>query len=94
MGGGQPVDFTLDEARALLAAVHALAPDDLRLPLSRADAATLTSAGIEIKSLEDGLIDFPTTVDGVAAYWCWRVGEPEIEWWHPRDTGFSGRRPV
>lgn len=87
-------DFTLDEARALLAAVRDLAPDALRVPLSRADARTLVGAGIEIKSVEDGLIDFPTTVDGVPAYWCWRAGEPEIEWWHPRDTGFAGRRHV
>lgn len=87
-------DFTLEEARALLAGVRDLAPGGLALPLSRADAAALLSAGIEIKSLEDGLVDFPATVEGVAAYWCWRVGEPDIEWWHPRDSGFAGRRPV
>lgn len=87
-------DFSLDEARSLLSAMRDLAPGALGLPLSRADASALLSAGIEIKSLENGLVDFPTTVDGVPAYWCWRVGEPEIEWWHPRDSGFAGRKHV
>ena len=78
----------------MLAAIRDVAPDELRAPLSRDDFAALTSAGIEVKSVEDGLIDFPTHVDGVEAYWCWRAGEDEIEWWHPRDAGFAGRRRV
>lgn len=87
-------EFTLDEARAVLAAIRDVAADGLRAPLSRNDLAILTNAGIEVKSVESGLIDFPTHVDGVEAYWCWRAGEDEIEWWHPRDAGFAGRRRV
>ena len=78
----------------MLAAIRDIAPDQLRSPLSRDDLATLTSAGVAVKSVESGLIDFPTHVDGVAAYWCWRAGEDEIEWWHRRDAGFAGRRRV
>ena len=44
--------------------------------------------------IERGLLDFPTTIDGQEAYWCWQAGEAEIEWWHPRDTGFAGRRRI
>ena len=87
-------EFTLDEARSVLAAIRDVARDGLRSPLSRDDLAALTNAGIEVKSVESGLIDFPTHVDGVEAYWCWRAGEDEIEWWHPRDAGFAGRRRV
>jgi hypothetical protein len=54
----------------------------------------ITGAGAEIKGLDEGLIDFPTTIHGTLAYWCWRAGEEEIEWWHPRTSGFSGRRHV
>ena len=90
----QDAEFTLHDARASLAALRDLAPDGLRLPLSRGDVRAMLGAGIEIKNDETGLIDFPTTIDGVAAYWCWQVGEPEIEWWHPRATGFAGRRPI
>ncbi|RLT39730.1 MAG: DUF2203 family protein [Chloroflexi bacterium] len=56
--------------------------------------AAITGAGAEIKGLDEGLIDFPTTIDGVLAYWCWRAGEDDIDWWHPRTSGFSGRRPI
>ncbi len=86
--------FGLDEARALLAAVPDLAPHGLRAPLSRDDIEAVLSAGIEIKGREDGLLDFPAEIHGVAAYWCWRAGEADIEWWHPRDTGFAGRRRI
>lgn len=89
-----PQDFSLQEARDVLAAVHSVAPDELRLPFSDGDCMTLLEAGIEIKDREHGLIDFPTVVDGVAAYWCWMAGEPEIAWWHPRDSGFAGRIPI
>lgn len=54
----------------------------------------ITRAGAEIKGIDEGLIDFPTTIHGVLAYWCWRAGEDDIDWWHPRTTGFSGRRPI
>jgi hypothetical protein len=54
----------------------------------------IMATGAELKSIEDGLIDFPTAVDGVPAYWCWRSGEEGIEWWHPRATGFAGRRRI
>ncbi|MPZ99851.1 MAG: DUF2203 family protein [Dehalococcoidia bacterium] len=61
---------------------------------ARTHVGAITGAGAEIKGIDDGLIDFPTTIEGVPAYWCWRAGEDEIEWWHPRSTGFAGRRPV
>ncbi len=56
--------------------------------------SAITGAGAEIKGLDEGLIDFPTTIHGALAYWCWRAGEQDIEWWHPRTVGFSGRRPI
>ncbi|MBW3594373.1 MAG: DUF2203 domain-containing protein, partial [Actinobacteria bacterium] len=27
-------------------------------------------------------------------YLCWRLGEPEVGYWHKRDEGFPGRRPL
>ena len=87
-------EFTLDEARAALSAVRALAPDGLELPLSDADLVTILRSEIEVKDAEQGLLDFPSTIDGVPAYWCWRVGEPDIEWWHERGAGFAGRRRI
>ena len=87
-------DYTLADARATLTALLDMTPDALRLPLSSGDLAVVQAAGVEVKSTTQGLLDFPTEIDGVLAYWCWQVGEDAIEWWHPRDTGFAGRRPI
>jgi hypothetical protein len=49
---------------------------------------------IEIRDLASGLVDFPTEIDGVEGFLCWRLGEPEVGYWHPRGEGFGGRRPL
>ena len=87
-------DYTLDDARATLASILDMAPDGVRLPLSNDDLAVVQAAGVEVKSHTQGLLDFPTEIEGVPAYWCWQVGEPAIEWWHPQDTGFAGRQRI
>ncbi len=94
MPSGMPEAFTLDEARATLATIRDLAPDDLRVPLTGADLAAIQSCGVEVKGPAQGLLDFPTEIEGTPAYWCWQVGEAEIGWWHPRDSGFAGRRRI
>ncbi len=87
-------DFTLEEARQTLAALRDMTPDGLRLPLTRGDLAVVQAAGVEVKSATQGLLDFPAEIEGIPAYWCWQVGEAEIDWWHPRHTGFADRRRV
>ncbi len=54
----------------------------------------ITAFGIEIKDLNQGLIDFPSVKDGRIVYLCWRLGEGEIEYWHDLDAGFAGREPL
>ncbi|MFA7296216.1 MAG: DUF2203 domain-containing protein [Dehalococcoidia bacterium] len=61
---------------------------------ARAHAVAIRDSGAELRSIEDGLLDFPAVIDGVEAYWCWRTGEDDIAWWHPRSTGIAGRRPI
>ena len=56
--------------------------------------AEIEATGAEVKGLEQGLLDFPATIEGRPAYWCWQAGEPDIAWWHPRESGFAGRRPI
>jgi len=50
--------------------------------------------GIVVRDPEAGLIDFPSEREGEEVYLCWRLGEDAVAWWHPTDTGFSGRRPL
>lgn len=56
--------------------------------------AEITNAGILVRDIGRGLVDFPSIREGGTVYLCWQRGEPAIEWWHPTDTGFTGRRPL
>ncbi len=56
--------------------------------------ARINGWGIELKSIDDGLIDFPSERDGRVVYLCWRLGEDDITWWHDIDDGFAGRQPL
>lgn len=50
--------------------------------------------GVVVKDLESGLCDFPYMMDGRLVYLCWKLGEPDIRWWHETDAGFAGRQPL
>ena len=56
--------------------------------------ARIQAAGVQVKDLETGLLDFPSERDGDVVLLCWRVGEPEIGWWHTAEEGFAGRKPL
>lgn len=50
--------------------------------------------GILLRDLDTGLVDFPTVKEGRDAFLCWRLGEPEVAYWHFPEGGFSGRTPL
>lgn len=54
----------------------------------------IQQTGCLIKDLDIGLLDFPTLLRGEEVYLCWKVGEPEIGFWHRIDDGYRGRRPI
>jgi hypothetical protein len=54
----------------------------------------LDEAGVQVKSLEEGLLDFPSLRDGKDIFLCWKVGEERVAWWHGVDEGFAGRKPL
>jgi len=54
----------------------------------------LNDMGVELKGLDEGLIDFPSDRGGRVVYLCWRLGEDRIGWWHEIDVGFAGRQPL
>jgi len=56
--------------------------------------AKIQDAGCLVKSVDEGLIDFPHIRDGREVYLCWRYGEDDIEYWHEVDAGFAGRTPI
>ena len=50
--------------------------------------------GCEVKDIDEGLVDFRSEREGRDVYLCWKLGEPEILWWHELEAGFAGRRPL
>jgi hypothetical protein len=54
----------------------------------------LRELGVEPKGAVEGLVDFPCQIDGRTVFLCWRLGEPEVLYWHEIDGGFAGRQPL
>jgi hypothetical protein len=52
----------------------------------------LQNLGIELKDFHIGLVDFRTMLDGREVYLCWKLGEPEVAFWHELNAGYSGRQ--
>ena len=95
-GDMQPSDLR-DVAAAIQAEADAIAEC----------AARINAAGAQIKSLEEGLLDFPARrededvllcwklgEDGVLYYLCWITDEDDLTWWHLPEEGFAGRKPL
>lgn len=54
----------------------------------------LESTGVSIKSIDQGLLDFPSLMFNEEIWLCWKEGETEIKFWHGKDEGFNGRKPI
>lgn len=60
----------------------------------KATLEVIQQTGCVVKDLEMGLVDFPTLFRGEEVYLCWKLGEPEIQFWHGVNEGFAGRKPI
>ena len=56
--------------------------------------ATLEEAGIVVRDIDRGLIDFPAIRDGREIYLCWELGEDAVEHWHDLESGYRGRQQL
>lgn len=54
----------------------------------------LHAEGIEVKDLAHGLVDFYGLEGGELVFLCWKLGEPEVGYFHSLTGGFAGRRPL
>ncbi len=54
----------------------------------------IESMNVIIKSLDEGLLDFPSKRFDEEVWLCWKVGEDEVKFWHGKDEGFAGRKPL
>jgi hypothetical protein len=62
--------------------------------LVRGMLAELHQAGIVVRDIDRGLLDFPAVLDEREVYLCWRVGEDSVGFWHDLDSGFQARQPL
>lgn len=56
--------------------------------------ASLNEAGILVRDIDRGLIDFPTVIDGREVYLCWQLDDTAVDYWHGPESGFDGRQPL
>ena len=56
--------------------------------------AEIDEIGVQVKDLEQGLLDFPCVMDGKTVLLCWKLGEKEIGFWHTEEDGYAGRKPL
>ena len=56
--------------------------------------AELEDFGVQVKDLDQGLVDFPAERYGERVMLCWRYGEAEVSFWHKREEGLNGRKPL
>jgi len=59
-----------------------------------AGIAELEELGCIVKDVDMGLVDFPGLRGGQIVNLCWRLGEPEVAYWHSLDPGFASRQPL
>lgn len=87
-GNGYPV-------KELQHSVEDLSEEQRRL-IKRFDAGLvdLEELGAVLKDLGQGLVDFYSLRGDEMVFLCWRLGEPEVGFWHSLDTGFASRQPV
>jgi len=56
--------------------------------------AELAELGVTCKGMDTGLVDFPGQMEGRAVYYCWKLGEDGIQYWHDVNAGFAGRQRI
>lgn len=54
----------------------------------------LENMGILIKSVDEGILDFPSVRFNEDVWLCWKFGETEVKFWHNKDEGFTDRKSL
>jgi hypothetical protein len=85
---GEPSTEAAEELRLIRLRMQGL------IDQMQAGVARLVDLDITLRDIKSGLIDFPALVSGRPVWLCWRLGEPDVGYWHSHDEGFSNRRPL
>jgi hypothetical protein len=86
LSGGMHVDVS--------AAARRRAEREKAVQEAKDTLAEIDEIGVRVKDLQEGLLDFPSVMDGKPVLLCWKLGEPAIAHWHTEEEGFAGRKPL
>jgi len=86
LSGGMHVD--------VVAAARRRAERDKAVQAARETLAEIDSIGVQVQSLEDGVLDFPCQAGGEVVMLCWKIGEPTISHWHGVEDDADARKPL
>ena len=50
--------------------------------------------GCFLKDIAMGLVDFYSIYQGRVVYFCWKLGEEEVGFWHEVGSGYTYRQPI
>jgi hypothetical protein len=90
----------MPESKGMMSAAHSeelkQAEDDFERQQERLVeyVEELKRLGVELKDYYTGLVDFPCWLENRVVYLCWRLGEPEVAFWHETSAGFGGRQSI
>lgn len=78
----------------IVSLAHQKAQLDKALQRAKDALSEIDAAGVQVKDLDIGLLDFPCEVEDRTILLCWKLGEDKIAHWHGEDEGFAGRKPI
>lgn len=61
---------------------------------ARTHMGNIHRQGAELKDIDIGLVDFPAVLGGEEVLLCWRLGEVSVAFYHSRESGYMGRKPI
>lgn len=102
---GEEIDAQLQRIVTRVLLLGGVQLDPLKLAALRAEreraaqrlkdaVAEIEAAGVQLKDLNEGLLDFPCLREGRVVLLCWKLGEERIEHWHGTEEGFAGRKKI
>ena len=86
LSGGMHVD--------VVAAARRRGEREKALQITKETLAEIDSIGVQVQSLEDGLLDFPCQLGGELVMLCWKIGESAITHWHGFEDDVDSRKPL
>jgi hypothetical protein len=54
----------------------------------------LNTIGCQLRDWQTGTVDWPALHEGREVYLCWRMGDPQVEYWHEVYESFAVRRRI